>query len=81
MLLGILGDALLRTTPWGINFLLWVSALIAAMTAVGRWSSASLLEHNRWLALGVPASPPFLRGAIRLRCSSLTRSLAWPRFH
>lgn len=51
LLLGILGDALLRATPWGINFLLWVSALIAAMTAVGRWSRDTLFQHNRWLAL------------------------------
>ena len=31
LLLGILGDVLLRETPWGLNVFLWVGALIAAM--------------------------------------------------
>lgn len=32
VLLGILGDVLLRVTPWGINVFLFVGALVAAMT-------------------------------------------------
>ncbi|HSK74413.1 MAG TPA: hypothetical protein VK892_22120, partial [Pyrinomonadaceae bacterium] len=32
VLLGILGDVLLRATPWGLNVLLFVGALVAAMT-------------------------------------------------
>lgn len=32
VLLGVLGDVLLRVTPWGINVFLFVGALIAAMT-------------------------------------------------
>lgn len=32
VLLGILGDVLLRATPWGLNVLLFVGALAAAMT-------------------------------------------------
>ncbi|MGI9034498.1 MAG: DUF4153 domain-containing protein [Pyrinomonadaceae bacterium] len=32
VLLGILGDVLLRETPWGLNILLLVGALVAAMT-------------------------------------------------
>ena len=31
ILLGVLGDALLRVTPWGLNVFLWVSVLSAAM--------------------------------------------------
>ncbi len=31
LLLGILGDVLLRETPWGLNVLLFVGALVAAM--------------------------------------------------
>lgn len=31
LLLGLLGDALLRATPWGLNVLLWIAALVAAM--------------------------------------------------
>lgn len=32
VLIGILGDVLLRATPWGINVFLFVGALVAAMT-------------------------------------------------
>jgi hypothetical protein len=31
VLMGILGDALLRVTPWGLNVFLWIGALAAAM--------------------------------------------------
>jgi len=31
LLLGVLGDALLRETPWGLNVFLWIGALVAAM--------------------------------------------------
>ncbi len=31
MLMGVLGDALLRVTPWGLNVFLWISALATAM--------------------------------------------------
>jgi len=34
VLLGVLGDALLRVTPWGLNVFLFVTALAAAMIAV-----------------------------------------------
>jgi hypothetical protein len=34
ILLGLLGDALLRATPWGLNVLLWIAALVAAMIAL-----------------------------------------------
>lgn len=32
VLLGVLGDVLLRQMPWGLNVLLFISALVAAMT-------------------------------------------------
>ncbi|MGI8786849.1 MAG: DUF4153 domain-containing protein [Pyrinomonadaceae bacterium] len=31
VLLGVLGDVLLRETPWGLNVFLWIGALVAAM--------------------------------------------------
>lgn len=31
MLMGVLGDALLRVAPWGLNVFLWISALVTAM--------------------------------------------------
>jgi hypothetical protein len=34
VLLGILGDAFLRATPWGLNVFLFVGALVAAMLAL-----------------------------------------------
>jgi hypothetical protein len=43
LLLGILGDALLRATPWGLNVLLWAGALLIA--------SVVLLAHRRSRAL------------------------------
>ncbi len=33
-ILGILGDTLLRATPWGLNFFLWVTALAAGLWVV-----------------------------------------------
>ena len=32
LLLGVLGDVLLRETPWGLNVFLWIGALVAALT-------------------------------------------------
>ncbi|HEX8458217.1 MAG TPA: DUF4173 domain-containing protein [Pyrinomonadaceae bacterium] len=34
LLLGVLGDALLRETPWGLNVFLWTGVLVAAMSAL-----------------------------------------------
>lgn len=34
VLLGISGDILLRETPWGLNFFLWIALLVAALTAL-----------------------------------------------
>ncbi len=54
--LGILGDALLRATPWGINLTLWTVALVGAAVGLRRW--AGLQEAGRsWvpLALGIAA--------------------------
>jgi hypothetical protein len=33
-ILGILGDSLLRATPWGLNFFLWITALAAGLWVV-----------------------------------------------
>ena len=33
LFLGMLGDGLLRVTPWGINLFLWVAALVGAAGA------------------------------------------------
>ena len=36
LLLGFLGDALLRETPWGLNVFLWIGALVAGMLMLTR---------------------------------------------
>jgi hypothetical protein len=54
LLLGLLGDALLRATPWGINLMLWVAALMAAVVALlARWRRGVLTAEGRWLLLPV----------------------------
>ena len=50
LLLGVLGDALLRATPWGINVLLWSVPLLAALCALhARWRGRALAGEGRWL--------------------------------
>lgn len=44
LLLGILGDALLRDTPWGLNVFLWIGALIAAVLMVTRRRRSEFLS-------------------------------------
>jgi Domain of unknown function (DUF4173) len=59
LLLGLLGDALLRAEPWGLNVLLWVGALAAASASlVGRAGRARGRE-GRWL---VPCALAFAAG-------------------
>jgi len=38
LLLGALGDALLRPTPWGLNVALWTVALVAAAALLQGWA-------------------------------------------
>jgi hypothetical protein len=52
LLLGILGDALLRTGPWGINAFLWLTALAATVIALG-WRQSALAGSARWLLVPV----------------------------
>jgi hypothetical protein len=54
--LGILGDALLRSAPWGLNLALWTAALVAAVALLQRWVDADDAAMG-WipLALGTAA--------------------------
>lgn len=47
--LGILGDALLRPTPWGINLLLWTSLLLLTVPALFRRQQVAARGEGRWL--------------------------------
>ncbi|MDP9410537.1 MAG: hypothetical protein M3P70_08560, partial [Actinomycetota bacterium] len=49
--LGGLGDALLRATPWGFNFLLWVAALVGAAVLLVRTGLVRPEGEGRWLAV------------------------------
>ena len=53
LLLGLLGDGLLRATPWGINILLWVSVLLGGGYWLARRLNSTLHGEGKWLA--VPA--------------------------
>ena len=55
--LGILGDALLRSFPWGVNFALWAGALVAAILLLGRSRRAVLAEGGYWLLLPILLFP------------------------
>ena len=55
LLMGVLGDELLRATPWGINVFVWTVALVAAtarLLALAR-RSPGLWKENCWLLLPV----------------------------
>lgn len=59
LVLGVLGDGLLRAMPWGINFSLWVAALVGAAAVVAwRWR-LRVAGEGRWL---VPVALVFAAG-------------------
>jgi len=47
--MGILGDLLLRATPWGLNVLLWFGALVAAIAILLRHQPSAGSRVNRWM--------------------------------
>ena len=51
LVLGVLGDALLRETPWGVNFFLWAAVLAAVVNELSSWRPESLAGSGRWLLL------------------------------
>lgn len=55
--LGILGDALLRSLPWGINFAVWGSLLAAAIIYLARARRQVFADGGRWLLLPVVLCP------------------------
>jgi Domain of unknown function (DUF4173) len=59
LFLGVLGDGLLRATPWGINLLVWVAALAGAAVAVAWRGRLRVAGEGRWL---VPVALVFAAG-------------------
>jgi hypothetical protein len=52
LLLGILGDGLLRAMPLGLNVLLWTGGVVVAMVVLlMRWRRRVLLDGGHWLLL------------------------------
>ncbi len=54
--LGMMGDALLRSAPWGLNLALWTAALVLAIAGLQRWAEVDDAAVG-WipLALGTAA--------------------------
>jgi hypothetical protein len=73
LVLGVLGDALLRATPWGVNVLLWTQALVAAGVALAvlGWREVALRGEGGWLVF--PAL--FFAGAFAWRDSPTLQGL------
>ena len=49
LVLGGLGDLLLRAAPWGINFLLWVTAVVGFAVLLARWGRVGTGGEVKWL--------------------------------
>ena len=46
--LGGLGDALLRATPWGINFLICVTVLVSLAVLLAKWGHVGSGGEGKW---------------------------------
>ncbi|MBI4552086.1 MAG: DUF4173 domain-containing protein [Candidatus Latescibacteria bacterium] len=53
LIVGVLGDALLRVGPWGVNLLSWMVGLLVVMILLTRWRRIPLPGDGRWLLLPV----------------------------
>ena len=49
--MGVLGDALLRQGPWGLNLFVWITALVVTVVALAGWSGVELKGGGRWLLI------------------------------
>jgi hypothetical protein len=49
LVLGSLGDILLRATPWGINFLIWVTVLVGLTVFLAKWRRVGTRGEGKWL--------------------------------
>ncbi len=51
VVLGVLGDLLLRATPWGINVFLWIAGLAGSVAALAAWRRIGLRGEGRCLVV------------------------------
>ena len=61
MVLGALGDALLRATPWGLNVFLWTVILLAVAVALARLWNVGISGEGR---LFLPVAAIFSAGVV-----------------
>ena len=61
LILGSLGDMLLRATPWGLNVLLWTTVLVVAAVALARAWNVGLAGEGRWF---LPLAVLFAAGVV-----------------
>jgi len=47
--LGVLGDILLRATPWGVNFFIWITLLVGLAVSFAKWWRMDPGGEGRWL--------------------------------
>ena len=71
LLLGVLGDALLRATPWGVNLVLWVGSLVAAVLALLARQRLRVSGEGGYLVLPVL----FFAGCLAWRSSGVLVAL------
>jgi len=69
--IGMLGDWLLRGTPWGVNVFLWVLAGLAGLFVLARRLGVAALGEGAWLALPALA----LAAGLAWRDSATLRTL------
>jgi hypothetical protein len=71
LVVGALGDALLRATPWGLNLFVWIAALIASVTVVLILYRIELDAGCKWLVIPLL----FFAAAIAWRDSPVLKAL------
>jgi hypothetical protein len=71
LVLGLVGDLLLRATPWGVNVLLWIAPLAGAAISLSRWGRLEVAGGGRWL---VPVAVLFA-AAVAWRDSPIVAAL------
>jgi hypothetical protein len=71
LVLGVIGDLLLRATPWGINVFLWTAIMAGAAVMLSRWRRLEVAGGGRWL---VPVAVLFA-AAVAWRDSPVVASL------
>src|SRR5215211_1847890 len=79
LVLGGLGDLLLRATPWGINFLIWVTVIVGLATLLARWGRVGTGERGSGWSSSLSSSPRVWSCAILPLWYSWISLASWSR--